>query len=318
MAVFWGKPTSDKVWGPVVVLFMVTLACAKGPVSEPGTHLVVLAKKEMDRGRKLMQRGCENRALIHFHKAHEYAALVDDLTTVALSLNAIGTIHRVRGDWTQALSNYQEALKLLETLENPHDEVTVRCNLAAVLLELGEWRESEAALVHAAGLARERPLWLTRVWRIKGIAHLRQKEFSEAGIWLEKALANTRADDDANRAPVHFSLGLLQMEKRLYPEALHHFSKALEADRRLGDVRSIAEDLKAIGMILITMERIDEAVGFLNRSLKIFALLEDQRRIDAIMHRLATLPPEAAAGTVFTLGQVREWLNGQVSIRVCD
>ena len=89
------------------------------------------------------------------------------------------------------------------------------------------------------------------------------------------------------------------------------FEKALSADRAVGSHRGIADDLNAIGSIYFRKGKHVDAVKYLSRSIKIYALMGNEKKVSEIMEKLEISSDNAQLDIRVTRHFVKRWLEGK-------
>lgn len=145
----------------------------------------------------------------------------------------IGSIYRAQGDSSQALKNYKEALSISLELRNTTSE-------ALVLLEIGEL--------------------------------YRKTNMIKALDCYNKALLLFERNGDKSKvAYVYFSIGRAYKNDRSpnFQKALENFQKALAISKDLNYADGIEGALRSIGFVYASMGKLDNAIEYHNKALKV-------------------------------------------------
>jgi len=153
--------------------------------------------------------------------------------------------------------------------------------------------------------------------RNRGIFHLKKKEFDRAEKLLNAAVEAVDPGNSVETAAVHFAIANLHIETGRYTEAMDHLGKALESDRLSGFHPGIAEDLSLMGSALLAQEKYAEAVSFFKRSIKIYALVENGKKVKEVGEKLKTASEKAGLDITLTNHFVKTWLEGKALENPC-
>ncbi|MCK4487538.1 MAG: tetratricopeptide repeat protein, partial [Desulfobacterales bacterium] len=91
----------------------------------------------MTKGLEWYQRGCYRKSLEYFFRAYELCSASDMLDGVAMSLNNIGAIYRITGNYEEAVSYFDEAYAIYSDLNNQKEAVKALSNKAATFICMG-------------------------------------------------------------------------------------------------------------------------------------------------------------------------------------
>jgi tetratricopeptide (TPR) repeat protein len=125
-----------------------------------------------------------------------------------------GRILAAKGDTTNALRNYKQALEQQPDFMEPHRE------LAGLYLTRGETGPAKAHVTKVGQLAPQDPL----LWYYKGLLHLDAQRRDSALYTFSEAVALTDTLQGA-----HYQLGLLLHARGEYETALEHLNRAQKA-----------------------------------------------------------------------------------------
>ena len=153
-----------------------------------------------------------------------------------------------QGNTGQALESYK-----LGTQFSPED-FRAFFNLGNLLGDQDNHAEAVAALEKAVELA---PGEINARLNL-GVQLMKVKRFREAVVHLLKAV-----ELDPGQAEAHYNLSLIYQEIKWIPRAVESLQKALSLESKL----ETADNLKTLGMLLLILERKEEARSTLERSL---------------------------------------------------
>ena len=299
----------------IAVLFF--FGCAGGNAVKKKPDHIVSGMKEIRKGAAWYKRGCYNRSLEYFFRAHELFAASDQLDGVAMSMNNIGNIYRIMEDIDSSLLFFEESITIYQDIKDYSGLVQALSNKAAVLIDSDRLKEAAGVLRLAEDIAQKNSIPANHILNKWGILFIRQKEYSRAEEILNSALANTDPANHSEYATVNFALGTLMRETGRYEKAIYFFKAALDTDRLSGFHKGIADDLTAIGDINFSQSKYEQAVNFFKRSIKIYALIENRKKVSEVMDRLVKAAEKADLDISITKHFVRTWLEGKAFENPC-
>ena len=299
----------------IAILFL--FGCAGGNAVKKKPEHIISGMKEIRKGATWYKRGCYNRSLEYFFRAHELFAASDQLDGVAMSMNNIGNIYRIMEDIDSSLLFFEESISIYQDIKDYSGLVQALSNKAAVLLDSDRLEEAAGVLRLAEDIAQKNSIPANPILNNWGILFIRKKEYSRAEEILNSALANTDPADHSEYATVNFALGTLMRETGRYEKAVYFFKAALDTDRLSGFHKGIADDLGAIGDISFSQGKYEPAVNYFKRSIKIYALIENRNKVSEIMGRLVKAAEKAGLDISITEHFVKNWLEGKAFESPC-
>jgi len=293
-------------------------ACAGGGAApNPLPPDGIAGMNELIKGNERYQRGCYPRALEHFFKAHERFTASDHMAGIAMSMNNIGNAYRAVGDLESALLFYEEACLSYSALQNPDGALQSLSNKAAALIDAERFDAAEHELARAEKISGGSPRPFGPLLRNQGVLLFKKGDFPRARSFLDAALKNTEPHDSPEFAAVNFALGNLMLKTGSPVEAIRYFETALSADRSSSYYRGTADDLAAIGSIHYGKGDAHLAVGFFKRAVKIYALIQDRPKVDAMRDLLLEASQKAGLSSELTEFFVERWSRGDILENPC-
>ena len=274
--------------------------------------------RETTKGITQYKKGCYKDALAYFFKAHEQFTATDYQRGVAMSYNNIGNVYRASGDNKSAVLFFKESFSIYENIGDAKGAVQVLSNKAATLIDDNMLEDATKTLNAAKDIAKKNEFLFGPLLNTNGILFIKKGEYTSAEKVLQTALTTVDPENFSESATVNFTLGSLMFETQRYEQAIYFFRAALKADRLSGFSKGIADDLAAIGSTLLLQEKNDIAVNFLKRSLKIYALLGNQKKVYHIMQKLENVSERTEVDLSLTKYFVNRWLEGKSSEQPCD
>lgn len=273
--------------------------------------------RQIKKGSIWYHKGCYQRALEHFLRAHELFASSDQQSGVAISLNNIGNVYRIIGNNEEAMLFFNESYGIYTDISNYEGIVHVLSNKAAALIDSGSLEAAMDMLNKAERIAQTNDIYYNPLLRNRGVLLIRKKEYDQAEVILNKALTHVVPPNHSESAAIHSALGKLMLETKKFDSAIEHFQSALEADRLTGFYKGMADDLAAIGFAYFTQERYELAANFYRRSIKIYAMIGDESNVQEIMNLLDRAAESTGLDIRITQEFVKRWQAGEAD-NPCD
>ncbi len=293
----------------IAVLFL--FGCAGGNAVKKTPDHIISGMKEIQKGTTSYKRGCYNRSLEYFFRAHELFAASDQLDGVAMSMNNIGNIYRIMEDIDSSLLFFEESISIYQDIKNYKGLAQALSNKAAVLIDGDRLEEAAGVLKSAEDIAQKNLISTGHILNNWGILFIRKKEYSRAEEILNSALANADPANYSEYATVNFALGTLMRETGRHEKAVYFFKAALETDRLSGFHKGIADDLSAIGDVNFSQGKYEPAVNYFKRSIKIYALIQNRSKVSEIMKKLDIASKKADQDISVTKHFINKWLGGK-------
>ncbi len=302
---------------PILFLAFFLFACAGGSTTKKTPEPSNAGIKEITRGNTRYKKGCFKDSLRYFFKAHELFTASDQPSGVAMSLNNIGNVYRATGDIESAVLFFDEALYIYESIADKKGSIQVLSNKAAALIDSNMLEEAVKTLKNAEDIAEKNKIVFGPLQNIRSILFIKKKEYKLAEETLQKAIANADPENLSEYANINFALGNLMLETKRYKNAVDFFKAALEADRLSGFSKGIADDLAAIGSAYLLQEKNELAINFLKRSIKVYALNRNHKKVLEIMKQLEKASEKTDFSIDVTKHFVNRWLEGKTYQNPC-
>jgi tetratricopeptide (TPR) repeat protein len=301
-----------------LVIFPALIACGGSAVRTGPPHLTA-GQEQIAKGMPYYQKGCYKRALEYFLKAHEIFTSYDQREGVAMSLNNLGAAYRGIDEPESALILFQEAYQIYTGIGNPAGARQALCNQTAALIDLGDLVGAEKSLDEASKITVgvEGGTFIPLMSN-QGILLTKKKEYAKAEEVLKNALAASDRENLSDIAVVNSALGHLMRETGDNRQAIGYFEKALDADRKAGFHKGIADDLRYIGEAYEKLQEDRKAVESWQESIKIYALLGLEDEVDELVEQLRAAAERASVNIELTEFFVNHWLEGRMTEGLCD
>jgi len=253
----------------------------------------------------------------HFSKAHELFSLSDRMDGVAMALNNMANIYRVRGDIQSALLLYKESSDIYFELGDRQGFAQSLSNLAAVMIDANRLEEAQQVIDQAEAAADGKGKPYLSALKNRGILFLRKNEFERAEEVLQRVLKMTDRSSLTEYAAIRVAIGQLMMKTGRHESAVAYLQEALQADRESENFAETAETLADLGSLYEILQQDGPAVNCYKRSLKIFALMEKKQKVDALYERLKRLSERTGSDLSLIDHFLERWRSGEASIRPC-
>jgi tetratricopeptide (TPR) repeat protein len=194
----------------------------------------------------------------------------------------------------------------------------VLSNKAAALIDANRLEEAENVMDQADEIAMQINIPFLPIQKNRGILLVRRQEFERAEEILTSVLEMTDPENLSEFAAVNFALGNLMAETGRYDEAIGFLKAALKADRSSGFYSGIAEDLAAIGDVYFIQAKYELAAQFFKRSIKIYALTQNEKKVEQWMEQLEKASEKADLDIGVTSYFVNRWLNQKSHESPCN
>ena len=300
-----------------VLMVFATLSCAGGNASLKEPDPLPPAEEELAQGIAQYQKGCYQIALPLLLRAHERFTAHDDLPGIAKSLNYIGSVYGQSGDSESALLFFASSKAIYRDLDDIDGAVRALSNKAAVLIGNNRLDEAEATLEAARKLMDRTGKMSPALMKNWGVMLTRRKAYAEAEQKLAAALSASDPENHLQNASIQFSMGNLMTATGKYARGLEHYRLALDHDRQSGFHQGMAQDLAAMGDLYQREGEYTAAAAHFQRSIKIFALLGNEKRVIDIMGQLETSAGEADVDIAVTKHFVNQWVRGEILEKPC-
>ena len=293
-------------------------SCANKNIVKKNSEPLTAGVRETTKGITNYNKGCYKDSLKYFFKAHEMFTANDYLQGVAMSLNNIGNVYRKSGDNKSAVLFFEESFSIYKDIGDAKGGVQVLSNKAAALIGGGMLEEAAKTLNTAEDIAQKNNFLYGPLLNTRGILLIKKKEYEKAEEILRAALTTVDAENHSEYAVANFTLGSLMLETHRYEQAVFFFGTALEADRLSGFSKGIADDLAAMGSAFLLQKKNSQAADVFKRSIKIYAILGNQKKVEHIMAQLETISHETGVDLSVTRHFVDRWLEGKSFERPCE
>jgi tetratricopeptide (TPR) repeat protein len=262
-----------------------------GPLPPPDPPNLAEAKDSLSRGNYWFGRGCYREAGRFFKEGEISARLSDDVGLIIRALNSQGAAALAEGGLDQAANFLAQALDLAQAQPGQPELDRILGNLAALAQRLGRSEDAgdlwRAAVQAAAGAGVSPATYQASLARLH-LAAGRQEEFLALA---DQALAAARSEptETLTLADALNLAGQAALLREDPAGAEQFFREALALDRQMEYTPGLAQDTEALGDLLTTLDRPEEAAGFLDRAFYLRLALGDARGAARVLAGLKKL-----------------------------
>lgn len=295
-------------------------SCGWKVPNKPAPGHLTIGAKETEKGLEWYTKGCYSKSFYHFFRAYEFFSMADLVDGVAMSLNNLGTIHRVFGNWEDAIAAFEEAYRLYTNMDDLQGAATALSNEAATFIQMGDLKNAEQILEKAFSLSFSTPLNQPSVSLLQNQAVLltKQGRHQEAETIFTRCFNQTKGLSPLEMASLHFAFGNMMLESNRFSKAVASFEKALSLDRQAGFFRGMTDDLSHLAKAYRQLDQKEKAVEAWKRAVKIMALLDLNHEVDNTMELLRETAREANIDISVTEGFIERWRQGMLYESPCE
>jgi len=303
----------------VIVLLAATgiWACAASPNATSTVNRCDQGERELKRGTYWHHRGCSRKALNHFQAAYEYFSLRDQLQGVARSLIGLAHLHRLADNRENALLFYDAALAAARRCGDPSATARAMSSKAALLIDSDDLSAAETLLDAARLISLKNGSISAMLLNHRAVLAMKGKRYDEALTLLDQAASSAAETDSPTAATIRFTRASVLKRIGDDQQAMELFEQALELDRGAGFSRGMAADLLAMADISEQSGQTETALDYLERSLKIYALMGNRTIVLDHLDRLESLAGQAGSDTRISVHYINQWLAGEAVDVVC-
>jgi len=295
----------------LVILTVVVTACAGGKPRRVTPGHLSAGMRQVIEGNKWYQRGCYSRSLEHYLRANVKFSISDQIDGVAMSLNNIGNVYRITGDYPSAVLYMDEAYRIYEIMQDRPAMVRTLTNKAAAFLAQEAPEEADMVLNQAAQIAAEADIVHRPLVRNRAILLAGRGGYLEAEKLLSELLTFVDPDNQIEIAATNAAMANLLIDAGRHREAVGFLEAALSADRQAGFHAGIADDLAAIGSAYQQLGDTESAGNYYQRCLKVYALIGNTQKVAYVLDRLEEISEVEDLDLNVTEHFVERWLAGE-------
>jgi tetratricopeptide (TPR) repeat protein len=249
----------------ILMLITINLSISVGQTSEIDSIRVVLFKCKNDTNcvksniaisNRFWKVGVFDSALFYANRATMLAKKIKYQVGESNSINTVGVIYMLQGEYQIALDYFLKSLKIKENI-NDISGVAKSCNnIGLIYSNLGKY--PEALTYHFKSLKikeqlKDEPTIASSLINI-GLVYENQNQYKEALEYYNKAIIlQLKLNDKFGLAQTYNNIGVVYSNQMKLEEALEYSKKALEIRTELNDLRGMAATFSNIGNIYQNM-----------------------------------------------------------------
>lgn len=188
-----------------------------------------------------------------------------DNNILALSNNVAGILSWAQGNYFEAITFYEEGLKLSRIADNKSLTAKILVNIGVISIDQADYEKAKQNFIEGLELGRLVSDKKTIYLALGNLGLLAiDNDIDNALIYFEESLQiSTELGDKWGTATTYGNLGELYFTVENYPKANSYQKKCLELHQELGDKRGIAMALDNLG-------KINQTLGDYSFSLKLY------------------------------------------------
>lgn len=235
----------------------------------PGQHAD--NKSQFFQAVRLQYAGKFDSAQVKYAQAAAVCEQIGDKLFLATILDAYSGNLSTQGRYDEAIAMKYRAISLYDTLGQTHRTMELRSYLATMLISRGDFGRAITILdkeIATAELLKD-TLNLAYMWAAKGSAYGKQKDFANALLFHQKALAIRNLSPYAlQKGESLYSIGRILSKMGQLQASLDTLRVAERLVEGSSDKQGIGFIQSGIGESLFKLNRIEEASPYLEKSLK--------------------------------------------------
>jgi tetratricopeptide (TPR) repeat protein len=203
----------------------------------------------------------------------------------------LGNVSSIRGNWTEALANYQEVLPRLERRGDTKRLAQTYHNLGLTTMRQGKYRSAVANFDKSLHfLKKVGDYYLSGlVYLGKAEAYASLKDYPLAAGYAQKALEmfNT-VGDKLGIADAYKIKGMIHREIKEWDVSEQYFQTSLRINQEIGNALNTAETYFELGLLYKVREKGDKAAESFQLALEQYAKLQSRQGLEKIEREMRT------------------------------
>ena len=236
--------------------------------------LIGIANRELGELKEAISKVKDGLALV------ETPARIDTaiIFRTALLKSTLGTIYRRIANNEEALTLYQEALQMLDSLEVMQEKpnafryrkAKILTNIGVVHSSIGQYEYASDNFKQALSIQNERSEEISFTYFNAGSNFLSQKNYDSARLYFQQSIAKATPLKQFHviRACYH-NLGILFKDNDQFDSAEYYLYKSIDEAERLGQKMSMAHSYGVLTDLYIKLNQLDKAEMQAIKGLKI-------------------------------------------------
>ena len=215
-------------------------------------------------------------ALLFLERAHSISIQIKNYQLQIDLLMNLGKIHAKKGNYKNALNQYQKILQLLgnDNISTQQKNIKVACfnKMGQSYVNLGEFNESIDAYKHASQLSKflGDSLELEKTFRSLGLSFYLLQKMDSSLVYYTKAYKLSNSIPDSTELMLAIQgIGDVHFESGNFTQALNYFNRQLSIAERIKDNQGIVTSLVKISRCYYVSGDYPTSTRYLNRALVI-------------------------------------------------
>ncbi|MCG8604056.1 tetratricopeptide repeat protein [bacterium] len=204
----------------------------------------------------------------------------------------LGIIASIRGDYDQALENYQNALSIFRQGDDRQNQARIYHNIGLTHSNKGDYEESIEAFEKSLDLADglEDKLLRALIHLNMGKAFANKGELNQATRYVEKALKMFKVMGDiVNVAEVYHVFGIIQAQKGNPSEAELFLNQSISMNKEKDCQEGLAETYETFADLCRDQSDLDRAIEYYENAAELFEKLKLESRAIKLRDILSNL-----------------------------
>lgn len=267
-------------------------------------------------GRLYRDTGLLDQAARHLGTGLALFEIAGDERGIASSLDDIGKLHWLRGDYASALEQLRLGLQMRRRLGDRRSIALSLNNVGLVLQDSGEFKQALEAFEQSLQIRREIGDVFGLIVTLNNLGTIAQDQRDDARAlaMFEEALTVAREfGDKAKIALVLTNLGECYRNMGNAAEAVRHLRQAAELCEQLNDRLGHAEALRSLGMAYMQQGEAANARDCISKAVDIFAAARSRVHLGAALRTLAEITAAGGWGAENT-SRAKDYLQRSIGI----
>ena len=212
-------------------------------------------------------------------KQIRYARKADDFQALATAMLNSGIAYDFKGDYTLALSRYEEALKLAEKYKLTRLKGDIYNNFSITHAVIGNMEESISTALKALEIfeTENDSARMSRIYNNLGSRYSEMGYSDKALEYYNKAaIINKNLNDTKKLAFNYGNIGLLHYENDEDEKALEFFQKSMELQDTINDKYNFSIALHNLALVYQSMKKYDKALNYEKRAYAMSNKINDE------------------------------------------
>ncbi len=267
-------------------------------------------------GRLFREMGVLDEGERHLTTAHALFELAGDARGVASTIDDLGKIAWLKGEYAQALTMFRDGLARRRKISDRRSIALSLNNIGLALQDSGQFRDALDAFEQSLALRREVGDLVGVVTTLNNLGTISEerRNYQKALSLFEEALDVAQQIGDRNKiALVLTNIGTTYYRSGEPEKAIGVLMRAEGLCDELGDRLKLAETLRALGKAYLMQSDLDKARECIGRAVDLFASVRSKVHLAAALRTLGEITAAGGWGHAHTTS-AREYFDRAVAI----